>query len=283
MPSDPLPPIRAALKSGDKKTAQTLLRPLLKNQPSADVWYLAAQACPTDDKAIECLRRALDLEPQHSGANRLLFKLEGLPREEAPKVEIKREDLGDLKPVKRPRRGRGRRLIILLGILVLGSSCSLITMNLIGVISGPITALTTVLGGATPVKEIDGVPIDQVDDAAARIAPAESKPIAGNDANVLEPGYVHEYTFAGNRGQEYAIYVQFLSVGANRVSRNVVVLRPDGSDATSLCLTDAILQGDNNITLTCSLDVTGTWSVHILGREGESVGAYFVGVQPIQS
>ncbi len=282
MPSDPLPSIRAALKTGDKKTAQTLLRPLLQNQPSAEVWYLAAQACPTDDKAIQCLRRALDLEPQHSGANRLLFKLEGLPRAEAPKVVIKPEDLAPLKKPKRKKANRGRRIIILLGILLIGSSCSLITMNLIGVISGPITAITTLLGGATPVKEIDGVPISQVDDAPARITPSESKPIQNNDANVLEPGYVHEYTFAGTRGREYAVYVQFLSLGANRVSRNVVVLRPDGSQATGLCESSVILQGDNNITLTCPLDVTGTWSVRILGREGESVGAYFVGVQPIQ-
>ncbi len=99
---------------------------------------------------------------------------------------------------------------------------------------------------------------------------------------MLEPGYVHEYTFAGVHGQEYAIYVQFLSLGANRVSRNVVVLRPDDSDATN-CQADAILQGDNNITLTCPLDATGTWKVRILGRAGESVGAYFVGVQQIQS
>ncbi len=283
MPSDPFPPIRAALKSGDKKTAQTLLRPLLQNQPSAEVWYLAAQACPTDDKAIQCLRRALDLQPQHSGANRLLFKLEGLPREEAPKVVIKPEDLAPLKKPKRQRRGRGRRLVILLGILLIGSSCSLITMNLIGVISGPITAITRLFGGASPVKEIDGVPISQVDDAPVRIAPSESKPITSNDANVLEPGYVHEYTFAGVRGQEYAVYVQFLSLGANRVSRNVVLMRPDDSAATNLCESNVILQGDNNITLTCPLDVTGTWKVRILGREGESVGAYFVGVQKIQS
>ena len=50
MPADTLQPIRDALKTGDKKTAQALLRPLLKNQPTAEAWYLAAQACTTDDE-----------------------------------------------------------------------------------------------------------------------------------------------------------------------------------------------------------------------------------------
>jgi hypothetical protein len=77
------------------------------------------------------------------------------------------------------------------------------------------------------------------------------------------------------------VYVQFLSLAANRVSRNVVVLRPDGSNATPTCTQDAILQGDNNVTLDCPIDKTGTWKVRILGRDRESVGAYFVGIQAV--
>jgi hypothetical protein len=79
-----------------------------------------------------------------------------------------------------------------------------------------------------------------------------------------------------------AVYVQFLSLSANRVSRNVVLLRPNGSNATGGCERGTILQGDNNITLTCVLDTTGTWKIRILGRQGESVGVYFVGVEQMQ-
>jgi hypothetical protein len=98
-------------------------------------------------------------------------------------------------------------------------------------------------------------------------------------ADVIEPGYAHDFTFDAETGSEIAIYVQFLSVAANRVSRNVVVLRPDGSDATPTCDRDAILEGDNNVTYICTIDADGTWVVRVLGREKESVGAFFIGEQ----
>lgn len=287
MPADPLPPIHDALKSGDKKTAQMLLQPLLKNQPSAEAWYLAAQACTTDEKAIWCLRKALELEPQHSGANRLLFRLEGAKPASAQEQTSAANSDVPLKEVKRAKpvaKKRGtRRIIVVLSVLLLGSSCSLFTMNMVGLISGPITFLTQLMGGANPVTEVEGVPLAQVEDAPLRMTPSQSEPLEARDTDVLEPGYLHEYTFSGQTGREMAVYVQFLSLAANRVSRNVVVMRPDGSNATRQCERDAILQGDNNITLTCSIDAGGTWKVRILGRAGESVGAYFVGVETLSA
>ncbi len=285
--ADPLHPIRQALKVGDKATAQTLLRPLLKDHPTADVWFLAAQACTTSLKAISCLHRALAIEPQHREAKRLLAKLDSAaqdfpsempPAWDQPPLEALTAEI-PLKPVR--RKHRTRRVIILLSLLLFGVSCSLITMNMVGVISGPITVVTQLMGGATPVREIDGVPLSDVPDAPLLVLPAQTKPLEGRAADVLEPGYAHDYTFAGQRGKDVAIYVQFLSVAAKRVSRNVVVLRPDDSDATPGCLRDSILQGDNNVTLLCGIDAGGTWKVRILGRAGESVGAYFVGVQAL--
>lgn len=281
MPPDPLQPIRDALKAGDKPTAQKLLNPLLKAQPTAETWYLAAQACPTNDKAIICLRKALALQPQHSGANRMLFKLEGAkPHDptDVHKVEVMLPD----EPLKKVRRGKKRsagRTIVLLGLLLLGMSCSLLTMNLVGLVHGPITAVIELTGGATPVAAIDGKPLSDVSNAPLRVAPSQTKPLNARDADVLEPGYAHEYTFLGTQGREVVIYVQFLSLAANRVSRNVVVLTPDGYNATPACTHDTILQGNNNITLDCQIDKTGTWKVRILGRDRESVGAYFVGVE----
>ncbi len=289
MLSDSLQPIREALKAGDKQTAQKLLRPLLKDQPSAEVWYLAAQACKTDDKAIECLRYALELEPQHSGANRMLFKLEGAKPKSAVEEVIEPpsiEALAELPPLKKVRNRRKRsasRTLVLISLLALGMCCSLVTMNLVGIITGPITTLTEITGGPTPVGAIDGTPIADVNNAPLLLTPSQSKPIQDKDADVLEAGYEHEYTFAAQKGTAMAIYVQFLSLAANQVSRNVVVVRPDGSDATPKCEHDTIIQGDNNVTLTCEIDITGTWKVRILGRQGESVGAYFVGVEPIQA
>lgn len=301
MQPDPLFDVRKALEAGDKKAAQRLLRPLLNAQPTAEMWRLAAQACPTNEKAIECLRRAIALDPHHDGANRLLAKLENLQNaktsangkpavtqtadagitpaldDDLPSVDL----LTEVPKKKRRKKRSGTRTIVLLSVLLFGMCCSLITMNMVGVISGPITAVTMLTGGATPVTHVDGVPLRDVADAPLRIAPAQSEPLEERDTDVLEPGYEHEYTFTGSRGQEVAIYVQFLSIAANHVSRNVVVLRPDETDATAQCERGTILQGDNNITLTCPLDTSGVWKVRILGRETESVGAYFVGIEPM--
>ncbi len=294
MSSDDLQPIRDALNAGDQQTAQKLLHPLLKDQPSAEVWYLAAQACKSDEKAIECLRYALELEPQHNGAKRMLFRLEDAkPNEvwppnsavediEMPAIEAMSE-LPPLKQVRYRRKRSASRTLVLISLLALGMCCSLVTMNLVGIITGPITTLTEITGGPTPVGAIDGTPIAVVNNAPLLMIPLQSKPIHEKDADVLEAGYEHEYTFTARKGTAMAIYVQFLSLAANRVSRNVAVLRPDDSDATPTCEHDTIIEGDNNITLTCEIDITGTWKVRILGRTGESVGAYFVGVEPIEA
>lgn len=300
MQPDPLFNARKALEAGDKKAAQRLLRPLLNDQPTAELWRLASQACTTNEKAIECLRHAVALDPNHDGANRLLAKLENLQHPQ-PAANGKRETqespavttpsfeddlpsvdlLAHVPPKKRRKKRSGTRTIVLLSVLLFSLCCSLITMNMIGVISGPITAVTMLMGGATPVTHVDGVPLRDVADAPLRVLPAQSEMLEERDTDVLEPGYEHEYTFSGSRGQEVAIYVQFLSIAANRVSRNVVVLRPDETDATDQCERGTILEGDNNITLTCLLDTSGVWKVRILGRETESVGAYFVGIEPM--
>jgi hypothetical protein len=193
-------------------------------------------------------------------------------------VEV--DDYEAFKPGKHHRKKASTtRRIVILSVLLIAASVTLFTLNMVGIISGPITAVTILTGGATPVREIDGVPLHLVEDAPLRVEPAQTELLEARDADVLEPGYEHEYTFTGRADREMAIYVQFLSLAANRVSRNVVLLRPDNSDATSLCQRDSILQGDNNIALICSLDAAGEWKVRILGREGESVGAYFVGVE----
>ncbi|HEX2905739.1 MAG TPA: hypothetical protein VHO69_02685 [Phototrophicaceae bacterium] len=74
--SETLTSVRQALKSGDKKGAREQLRPLLAACPSAELWVLAAQACDRREKAIECLHRALALDPTYDRARRGLEKLE---------------------------------------------------------------------------------------------------------------------------------------------------------------------------------------------------------------
>jgi len=277
-----LQPIRDALTAGDKKKAQELLRPLLR-QPTPELWVLASKACATREQAIDCLRRALALDPYHTDANRLLLKLEGARPGGIPepvKVQINEKDLLPLKKVKRKPVNWTRRIMILLGVFLLGSSCSLLTLNMIGVVSGPIGLVIQVTGGPKPVTEVEGVPLAQAgDDAVMAVAAAQSEPAQVRDTDVLDNGYLHEYKFDGVEGDTALIYVQFLSLTANRVSRNVAVVAPGGRNIADDCARDRILQGDNNVTFTCELPRTGEYVIRILGRTNESVGAYFVGVE----
>lgn len=294
-----LTPIRAALKDGDKAAARRLLTPILKEQPSADAWTLAAQACDTPDAAIQCLRKALAIDAQHSTANRLLFKLEGAvppaaleqrAREQAiakQTAETLRQTLppaaNPLVVDKKPQRSRKPaspwRYVGCLGGVLLAASFTLIVLNMAGIVSGVWGTISRFTGGAAPVTEVDGVPLARVEDAAYLLPAAQSEPALVRDTDVLDTGLLHEYTFDGVRGREVGIYVQFLSLGANRVSRNVAIVRPDGSDGRRACQQESILEGDNNVVFVCTLDADGLWRVRIVGRDGESVGAYFVGVE----
>lgn len=295
--------IREALKAGDKQTARALLPPLIKTRPSADLWVLAARACESNEDAVKCLRKALQIDPYHNRANTLLLKLEGITPPTAaewerlttpPRPTMTMEATPVKKKVKRKRRMTTWRWITLISFLLLGSACSLFTLNMIGLIKGVVTTATILTGGPTPVAAIQGIPLAQLQDAPAIVPSSHREQIGqrtseddrairtttgGQDTDILEHGYLHEYTFEANNGTEYAIYVQFLSFAANRVSRNVAVLRPDGTDAVGGCEHDQILQGDNNITLLCGIDLSGTWTVRILGRDGESVGVYFIGIE----
>lgn len=189
----------------------------------------------------------------------------------------------DPEPAKRRRRKERSlwRLIGCTGLVLLMLSFSLLVMNMAGLISGVISTATVLTGGPTPIGEWEGVPLEQIEDAPLILPAAVSEPAQQRDTDVLDHGYTHEYTFSALRGQQLAIYVQFMSLGANRVSRNVAILRPDGSDATRSCIQDRILQGDNNVTYICDINVDGIWRVRIVGRRGESVGAYFVGVEAV--
>lgn len=330
-----LDPIREALKQGNKEAARRLLAPLLKAQPSAELWTLAALACERQEDGIKCLRRALALDPFHTQANRLLFKWEGPKPPTAdewnrlagdmpapiPEKDVRRatqEAKASAKPasssaplvapasvvttvpLKKARNTRKRspwRTVGCLSFILLGSACSLFTLNMVGLINGMFTTATVLMGGPTPVSQWAGTPLEEVRNAPVVIPPSQSEMIGessgsddvaertrtgGRDADVLDPGYSHEYQFEAREGDSYAIYVQFLSLGANRVSRNVVILRPDGSDATANCERNTILQGDNNVAYVCDISARGIWKVRILGRQGESVGAYFVGIERMQ-
>ena len=66
--SDKLAAIQQALDRFQRDEARALLREELKENPSADAYYLAAQAARTEGDRIKHLRRALELDPDHQPA-----------------------------------------------------------------------------------------------------------------------------------------------------------------------------------------------------------------------
>ncbi|MBK8027373.1 MAG: hypothetical protein IPK19_39780 [Chloroflexi bacterium] len=291
--ADPLQAIRNALQDGDKKKAVQLLRPLLQ-QPTADVWVLTSRAAATPEQSIDCLRRALALDPLHTEANRLLFRLEGaLPQHVGVSLHAPRSDtpahissndrnkrLAPLKGAKaRKPVNRGEHLMLMLTFAFLAGLATVVALNMLGVVSGPIALMTSLAGGPQPVREIDGRPLGEVEDAVVRVGATQSEPAQPFDVDVLDTGYLHEYTFPAATGETVAVTVQFLSLYADRVSRNVALVGPGGIDITASCQRDVILGRERHVTMLCTAPEGGPYALRVLGRQGESVGVYWINLE----
>jgi hypothetical protein len=293
---DHLQAIEAAIQAGQLREARQMLKLILKEQPSADAWYLAALIVKDSQpqQAIELLRRALALDSWHAASNRLLYRLEGTkpatltPTQAEWNRQIGVKRVGEIKRrMKQDRHQRHqerqrRYTRIGCGFALIGSlAVSFFALRVIGIVSNQMGTLVSLLGGPTPVAVINGTPLSQVEDAVYYVPPVLSAPASSQSMEILDAGYLHEHIFQARQGAEMAVYVQFVSMNANRVGRNVAVLRPDGRSADTVCYRQRLLKGDTNVAFTCLIDVSGSWSVRVLGRDTESVGAYFVGVQSI--
>ncbi len=69
--------VKHALKQGDRKRAMQLLKQVLKENPSAEAWYLAAKATSDKENAIKHLRRGLTIDPKHTRSRDMLHELGG--------------------------------------------------------------------------------------------------------------------------------------------------------------------------------------------------------------
>lgn len=69
--------VKQALKQGDKKQAMRLLKSILKENPTADAWYMAARLTDDRDKQRQYLKRALMLDSNHRKAKDLYRELGG--------------------------------------------------------------------------------------------------------------------------------------------------------------------------------------------------------------
>lgn len=300
---DSLQPVREAIRAGDKRRARELLRPLLVDDPTADTWFLAAQASPTREQAIGCLKRALALDPAHERAGRVLSRLfisapadDMLPPLAAPVDNAPRTAseaaLPPLKKVRSQRRRSPWTLVGLAGSLLLSLSLTYAVLTALG---SPIAAqVRAILGGEAP-QASDGTPVFGQprqpasgvggDDASGSapvgsfiVRPSKSVELKRQQpvSDVLDAGFAHEYTFEAARGEEIAVGVQFLSPTAQKVGANVAIIGPDGYNAESRCQRDQILTDGSSVAFICTAHQGGMWKLQLFGRDGESTGVYVV-------
>jgi hypothetical protein len=286
--------IRATFDADDKKRARAMLKEHLRTNPSADGWYLAATWTKDRDSKIQFLRKALELDEWHTDANRLLHRLEGSAPKDAQRPqtewdkdtgmkhfnEIDRSKSRDLNEAHKDRQRMWTQFGCMFGMMLMFFVTGF-TMRAVGVIS--MGGLNAFLGQATPVAEVDGVPLAESETAIFRMPPALRNQATNQDMEIVDAGYLHQHDFDGRAGEQYAIFVQFLSVSANAVSQNVAIVASDGTDITASCERTTIIQsaGDTGIAYVCTLPMTGSYAVRILGVQGESVGAYFIGVEKL--
>jgi hypothetical protein len=285
---------RAAVKSGDLEKAHKMVRWLLKNEPSADAWVLASELAATTDEKIKYLREALKLDAWHNEANRLLYKIEGSKPQnpirdaawdrkagEKPVTEIKRQLKKDRYEQQDKRQGRYTRYGCILSLLF-SIFFSMSVFRAAGLMTAEFSAkLASFFSQPAPAAQINSTPIALIDKPQLILTPSRVEAASAQDVEILDAGYVHDHTFTTRSGGEYAIYVQFISATAKRVRRNISIVDPNGGEAGQRCDSQPILTDDTNAAFICMIDVPGSWHVLIMGRDQESVGAYFVGVQKL--
>lgn len=289
---DKIEKARATLKAGDTTKATQMIRWLLRHEPSADAWVLAAEL--TDDRMekIRHLRQALALDAWHKEANRLLYKIEGAtpttitpPQTEwqrktgeRPVTEIRRQ-MKQAGFQQHAARQKTRTRVGCVFSMLFSMFFSLAVFRAAGLMSSGLSMqLASLLQQPTPIERLENQPLSQIDRPQLQLTPSRVEMAAERDVEVLDAGYMHEHHFTAVSGAEYAVYVQFISVTARRVGRNVMIVDPNGGEAMRRCAAQRILNDDTNVAYICNVDVPGRWRVLILGRDQESVGAYFVGV-----
>ena len=305
-PHQQLLAIRKAILAGDTARARHMLKALSRQMPDhPDVYYYGAFVAKDATQAQQFVARALALSADHDGAQRLqhqLAKTGALAlRQEVPMVPITvrrattanatAEMLVTPEAIRRRRRGRqhswltasrGRLITIGLSALLLSLSASWLVMLLLGFGAQYVNGVLGVIGAPPPITEYDGQPITEYANPAALpgLAPSYISPLArgegGATGDVMRDGALHVYEFEATAGEELAVAIQFFSPMAGNVRKNVAVYDASDNLATNRCQQDTILDEQTGVVYICSIHISGSWSVRVFGREGESSGAYVV-------
>lgn len=250
---------------------------------SADDWYRKAVHATDPAEQITFLKRALEIEPLHSKANRMLFQVEGAVPKNAPAksvaTPIPAANLAELKKVSnKPRQRSIFSYVVAVGILLFALSAVYFVLTLTG---SPIaTQIANILQGRRPVTAVNGVPVEQIPNVVLAVQPQATSEIRyGQKLNdSVDHGFGHEYVFNVRAGETFGVGLWSASLTAKQVGENVAVLDTDGNNAEAHCTRSREGSEDTNVQFRCQVNQNGRWRVRIFGIDGESSGAYWVTV-----
>jgi serine/threonine protein kinase len=247
----------------------------------ADDWVREAEAAPSREEAIVALKKALELEPLHSKANRMLFQLEGAkPLRAQTGVSVPTPvNEAELEPLKksRPRSKTSIWTVVLyVAICLLVLASAFYAASILGL---PIAKdIGDLLTGNRPVLEIGGKPVSQIPNVVLTVHPNQVRPLpfAKQIQDTLPNGITHEYVFQAYAGQTMTVSVIFRSVTGKHVSRNIAVLNSEGRDAGCRHKPINADAGDTDVIFSCPIKQAGDWRVRLFGIDGQSTGTYYI-------
>jgi hypothetical protein len=206
---DELATIHAALEAGDKRGARRLLKPLLDTNPSAELWWLAACTCESEEQEIGCLRKALKIDSKHAQArgrytelrrarhDDMMPPLETLV-DDLPPLELLTDfpalirerpgvDIQAIKTSKRRRHNRRWSVVGCGGSILMSLSLGYFVMTVLG---SPVAAqIRTFLSGEAPAGPSNVQPIfGQPDIIATTQADDPGNPSRPSDVTVDSDG-----------------------------------------------------------------------------------------------
>lgn len=304
--------IEALIQVGEKRQARRRLRPLLDQAPTPELWMLAARACEDREQELGCVRQALRLDVDYAPALKRAAELEQMAAKPLPLPPMRSltgqqgvNAFAD-READRQRARRSWNRVYLVGVILLSLSSSYFVLTYFGspipaqirqwlsgeqpsssrpdfgrpVGSGdPAQGTPSAPGGMTPGTEATpGSYSTQAASEGVQVRPQKTEPLSeGSPASdVLDAGFLHEYTFDVPAGAELALAVQFFSPSAKAVSQNVAIIDPDGYNADGLCERSQILVDGSSVAFICAIPRGGQYKVQIWGHPGESTGVYVV-------
>lgn len=195
--------VRAAMKQGDTPRAVEIIKTILKENPSADAWYLAARMNTDTANALRCLRQALMLDPKHGPSLTLMRSLGGESKgffgHLSDEIIITVYEQSDKSPVLRhfPRRAQLAAVGLLTAIILAGF-----------LVSGAMLVSSMQAAMPAPVPTVEPIKLVSVDETLNGFREAGLELLDVQVTAGARGARVIRFELEGEQGKRYPIMVQ---------------------------------------------------------------------------